>query len=224
MLVFCLVFYILKVSCSLLDFHLTGEILSEEYFHDPTDKILQWYQSPTMMDDQEKKDNYAKTSTDTQLFPFDIRKTNNRQVIGLVSTVAFYNLHKSIEKPNEQPLVLTIGGLQYTRNVEALMRTYFFEKKYWVKFLSLPLEDLEKIFPKKTIIVNNETSSLNPYYHLGTSLEEEENPRVTLFEDCDSDFSPWEEAHRQEETNPEEEDEPKEPGEEDLQTGQMTLF
>jgi hypothetical protein len=216
MLVFC----ILKVSCSLLDFHLTGEILSEKYFHDSTNKILQWYQSSTMMDDQEKKDNFAKTSTDTQLFLFDICQTINRHVIGLVSKVAFYNLHKSIKKPDEQPLALMISGLQYTVNVEALKMTYFLEKKYWVKFLSSPLEDLEKIFPEKTITMNNETSSLNPYYHSRTSPEEEENPRVTSSKDCDSNFSPWEEAHRQEEIDPEEEDEPNEPGEEDLQTGQ----
>jgi hypothetical protein len=52
--------------------------------------------------------------------------------------MAFYNLHQSLQNPEEKPLVITVGGLQYTGNKEALKRTYLLEQKYGKKFLSLP--------------------------------------------------------------------------------------
>jgi hypothetical protein len=61
-------------------------------------------------------------------------------------TVAFYNLHQSLEKPEEKPLVITVGGLRYIGNINALRRTYLLEQKYRRKFLSHPLDDSEKVF------------------------------------------------------------------------------
>jgi hypothetical protein len=35
----------------------------------------------------------------------------NMQVLGLASTVDFFNLHPSIVKPKEKPLIIIVGGL-----------------------------------------------------------------------------------------------------------------
>jgi hypothetical protein len=94
-------------------------------------------------------------------------QTIHRKVIGLASTVAFYNLHQSLEKPEEKPLVITVGGLRYIGNIYALRRTYLLEQKYRRKFLSHPLDDYEKVFPRKSTWV-----ALKMHLHMIILLQE----------------------------------------------------
>jgi hypothetical protein len=65
----------------------------------------------------------------------EVYKTINRQVLSLASTVAFYNLHQSIAKPDEEPLTVTVGGVKYTRNVQTLKRRFEIEEGYWKNFM-----------------------------------------------------------------------------------------
>lgn len=75
------------------------------------------------MEDQEKIEN-------SQIFLSNIHQAINMQVIGLALIVAFYNLHRTLEKLEEKHLVITMGGLKYTGNTKALRRRNLLEEKY----------------------------------------------------------------------------------------------
>jgi hypothetical protein len=128
--------------------------------------------------------------------------------------VAFYNLQQTLQKPEEKPLVITVGGLQYTGNQENLKRTYLLEQKYWTKFLSLPVDDSDKNFTEKSTpnVYAKATPSEN--FSSGNLEEEEKISKVFLSEDFYSYPLPWEEEDLEEE-DPEEEDPEEEDPEED---------
>jgi hypothetical protein len=65
-----------------------------------------------------------------------VQKTINRQILGLATSVAFYNLHQSIAKPNEDPLTVTVGGVKYTGNIQVLKRRFEIEENYWRNFMN----------------------------------------------------------------------------------------
>jgi hypothetical protein len=65
-----------------------------------------------------------------------VHKTINRQILGLATSVAFYNLHQSIAKPNEDPLTVTVGGVKYTGNIQVLKRRFEIEENYWKNFMN----------------------------------------------------------------------------------------
>jgi hypothetical protein len=54
----------------------------------------------------------------------------------LATSVAFYNLHQSIAKPNEDPLTVTVGGVKYTGNIQVLKRRFEIEENYWRNFMT----------------------------------------------------------------------------------------
>jgi hypothetical protein len=70
----------------------------------------------------------------------------NGQVVDLASTIAFYNLQQMLGNPNIKPLIVTMGGFQYTCSVEVLKRRYLLEKNYWNKYLESSLIESEKQF------------------------------------------------------------------------------
>ncbi len=59
-----------------------------------------------------------------------ILQTINRQVLSLASTIAFYNIHLLLQNPQAKPLTITVGGLQYTGNVEILKPRYLLEEDH----------------------------------------------------------------------------------------------
>jgi hypothetical protein len=59
-----------------------------------------------------------------------ILQTINRQVLSLASTIAFYNIHLLLQNPQAKPLTITVGGLQYTSNVELLKRRYLLKEDH----------------------------------------------------------------------------------------------
>jgi hypothetical protein len=87
--------------------------------------------------------------------------------------VAFYNLQQSLQRPEEKPLVIIVGGLQCTCNQEALKRTYMLEHKYWTKFLNLSVDDSEKFFIQKSILDVSVNASPFENFSSGNSEEEE---------------------------------------------------
>jgi hypothetical protein len=112
------------------------------------------------------------------------------QLLGLASTLSFYNLQQTLAKPKEKCLVITVGGLKYTSNIEVLKRISMLEEKYWNFFLCLPSMDSEKLFPKalndKTNVSppsgfkNVGESSLNKKFYYRT-WEEGEKSKVYSF-------------------------------------------
>jgi hypothetical protein len=113
--------------------------------------------------------------------------------------VAFYNLQQSLQRPEEKPLVITVGGLQCTCNQEALKRTYMLEHKYWTKFLNLSVDDSEKIFTQKSILDVSVNASPFENFSSGNSEEEEKISKVFSSEDFYSCPALWEEEDPKEE-------------------------
>jgi hypothetical protein len=95
-------------------------------------------------------------------------------------------LRQYFEKSEEKLLVITVGGLRYLGNIDALRITFLLEQKYYRKFLSLPLHDFEKKFPQKSTLDDFENVSPNANPALGKCEEEEENLKVSSSDDFDS--------------------------------------
>jgi hypothetical protein len=123
-------------------------------------------------------------------------------MIGVASSVAFYNLQQTLQKPEEKPLVITVGGLQYTGNQENIGQNLL-EQKYWTKFLSLPVDHSDKNFTEKSTL--NISANASPS-EKGNSEEEKKISKVFLFEDFYSYPLPWEEEDPEEEEDREEEE------------------
>jgi hypothetical protein len=103
-------------------------------------------------------------------------------MIGVTSSVAFYNLQQTLQKPEEKTLVITVGGLQYTGNQENIGQNLL-EQKYWTKFLTLPVDDSYKNFTEKSTLNISANASPSENFSLGNSEEEEKILKVFLFED-----------------------------------------
>jgi hypothetical protein len=158
-----------------------------------------------VMEEKEKIEQPKETIEDSEISLSEIYNTIHRQIIGLASSVAFYNLQQTLQKPEEKPLVITVGGLQYTGNQENLKRTYLLEQKYWTKFLSLPVDDSDKNFTEKSTPNVSAKATPSENFSSGNSEEEEKISKVFLSEDFYSYPLPWEEEDPEEE-DPEEED------------------
>jgi hypothetical protein len=88
--------------------------------------FLQWYQSKVMVEEEKEKRSLNLLSV--------ISKTIDRQVLGLATTIAWYNYHRSIVFPKDNLFEVTVGGLRYTGDLERLEDCYNKEEKYWKKF------------------------------------------------------------------------------------------
>jgi hypothetical protein len=63
--------------------------------------------------------------------------------VGLASTIAFYNIHLLLHNPQEKTLTITVGGLQYTGNIELVKHHYLLEENHWKNHLPSPLNKPE---------------------------------------------------------------------------------
>ena len=63
-----------------------------------------------------------------------ISKTIDRQVLGLATTIAWYNHHRLIIFPKDNLFQVTVGGLHYTGDLERLEDLYNKEEIYWKRF------------------------------------------------------------------------------------------
>jgi hypothetical protein len=63
-----------------------------------------------------------------------ISKTIDRQVLGLATTIAWYNHHRLIVFPKDNLFEVTVGGLRYTGDLERLEDCYNKEENYWKRF------------------------------------------------------------------------------------------
>jgi hypothetical protein len=73
-------------------------------------------------------------------------RSNNQQTSrDLASTIAFYNIHLLLHNPKEKPLTVTVGGLQYTGNVELLKRHYLLKENNWKKSSPISIEEIGDI-------------------------------------------------------------------------------
>jgi hypothetical protein len=168
-----------------------------------------------VMEEKEKIEQPKETIEDSEISLSEIYNTIHRQIIGLASTVAFYNLQQTLQKPEEKPLVITVGGLQYTGNQENLKRTYLLEQKYWTKFLSLPVDHSDKNFPEKSTPNVSAKATPSENFSSGNSEEEEKISKVFLSEDFYSYPLPWEEEDPEEEDSEEEDPEEEDPEEDE---------
>jgi hypothetical protein len=63
-----------------------------------------------------------------------ISKTIDRQVLGLATTIAWYNHHRLIVFPKDNLFKVTVGGLRYIGDLEQLEDLYNKEETYWKRF------------------------------------------------------------------------------------------
>jgi hypothetical protein len=162
-----------------------------------------------VMEEKEKIEQPRETIEDSEIPLSEIYNTIHKQIIGLASSVAFYNLQQTLQKPEEKPLVIIVGGLQYTGNQENLKRTYLLEQKYWTKFLSLPVDNSDKNFTEKSTLNISANASPSENFSLENSEEEEKILKVFLSEDFYSYPLLWEEEEEkisEEKSDLEEED------------------
>jgi hypothetical protein len=122
---------------------------------------------------KEKYEEETTQSEDTQTILRQIIHTINKQVVGLQSTIDFYNLHLLLQNPHEKPLIVTVGGLQYTSNVELLKHRYLIEENYWKNYLQYPLKE-----PNKIISIQREATPPSGFERIEESPlgEGEESP------------------------------------------------
>ena len=89
-----------------------------------------------------------------------ITKTINRQVLGLATTLAYFNHLRLLENPREKLFQITVGGLEYTGNLQNLVNCYYFEENYWYYFTQRN-SDLNSPFAHK-VTVSAGRRSLSP--------------------------------------------------------------
>lgn len=78
-----------------------------------------------------------------------IEITISRQLISLITTIAYYNyLHQFLD-PNLKLYQVTVGSPKYTCNVQNLVTTYYFEENYWRIFTQMVGTHLAKIKESK---------------------------------------------------------------------------
>ena len=85
-------------------------------------------------------------SNDHQNFLRQIIQKINRQVVGLASTIAFYNLHQMLGNLNTKPLTVIVGGLQYTGSVKVLKRHIYWRKITIINIWNLHQQNLKNNF------------------------------------------------------------------------------
>ena len=89
-----------------------------------------------------------------------ISKTIDRQVLGLATTITWYNHHRLIVFPTDNLFQVTVGGLCYTRNLERLGDLYNKEEKYWKRFSEKSNEEEGINNEKNILIVENHFSEI----------------------------------------------------------------
>ena len=82
----------------------------------------QWYQSKVMVEEEKEKRSLNLLSV--------ISKTIDRQVLGLATTIAWYNHHRLIVFPKDNLFEVTVRGLRYTGDLERLEDHNNKEEKY----------------------------------------------------------------------------------------------
>lgn len=60
-----------------------------------------------------------------------IFRTIRRQVLGLVTSVSYYNYHQNITYPDEPPFWVRIGGLPFTSDIHQVHEDFVLQEKYW---------------------------------------------------------------------------------------------
>ena len=73
-----------------------------------------------------------------------ISKTIDRQVLGLATTIAWYNHHRAIVFPKDNLFEVTVGGLRYTGDLERLEDHYNKEEKYLKRFSEKSNEEVDQ--------------------------------------------------------------------------------
>ena len=73
-----------------------------------------------------------------------ISKTIDRQVLGLATTIAWYNHHRLIVFPKDNLFEVTVGGLRYTGDLERLEDHYNKEEKYLKRFSEKSNEEVDQ--------------------------------------------------------------------------------
>jgi TPP-dependent indolepyruvate ferredoxin oxidoreductase alpha subunit len=100
--------------------------------------------------------------------------------VGLASTIAFYNIHLLLHNPQEKTLTITVGGLQYTDNIELLKRHYLLEENHWKNHLPSPLNKPETFLfierKEKSLLEEDEKSQFGEGEGSTLAEEEEETP------------------------------------------------
>ena len=59
-----------------------------------------------------------------------IFQTIHRQVLGLVTSVSYYNYHQNIAYPDEPPFWVRIGGLPFTGDIHHVHEDFVLQEKY----------------------------------------------------------------------------------------------
>jgi hypothetical protein len=86
-----------------------------------------------------------------------ISKTIVRQVLGLATSIAWYNHHRSIVYPTKNLFLVTVGDLRYTRDLVRLEDHYNKEEKFWKRF-SEKLNEEENTHSEKNILFCGKSS------------------------------------------------------------------
>ena len=83
-----------------------------------------------------------------------ISKTIGRQVLGLETSIAYYNHHRSIVYPIDNLLQVTVGDLLYIGNLDQLEYCYNQEENYWKRFIE-KLQEENTHSEKNILFVKN---------------------------------------------------------------------
>jgi hypothetical protein len=83
-----------------------------------------------------------------------ISKTIGRQVLGLETSIAYYNHHRSIFYPKDNLLQVTMGDLLYIGNLDQLEYCYNQEENYWKWFIE-KLQEENTHSEKNILFVEN---------------------------------------------------------------------
>ena len=96
-----------------------------------------------------------------------IFQTIRRQVLGLVTSVSYYNYHQNITYPDEPPFWVRIGGLPFTSDIHQVHEDFVLQEKYWDSYT-----EQEKI-QEETL--NQLETEIN-----GLKIEEQENTHLWI--------------------------------------------
>ena len=92
-----------------------------------------------------------------------ISKTIDRQVLGLATTIAWYNHHRAIVFPKDNLFEVTVGGLRYTGDLERLEDCYNKEEKYWKRFSEKSREEKRFLTVENLLSLNDVPSAVKEF-------------------------------------------------------------
>ena len=97
-----------------------------------------------------------------------IFQTIQRQVLGLVTLVSYYNYHQNIAYPDEPPFCMRIGGLLFIVYIYQVHENFVLQEKYWDSYT-----EQEKIQDET---LNPQESEIN-----GLEIEEQKNTHFWIW-------------------------------------------